>query len=153
MRSHLGNSGLEVLCDQLKHHPTLRHLDLSHNAISDAGAEIISSTLLGKRTNTLRELNLTNNSISASGGRAMAQSLRGTPSLQRLELRLNKLGDEAGGEILTASEHHRGLVHIGLGGNFLGKSTAEVFCRILKTNDTLRSVDLSCNNIGEVSNK
>lgn len=142
---------MEVLCDQLKHHSTLKHLDLSHNFITDTGAETVSSTLLRKKANTLRELDLTNNSISASGGKALAQSLLSNSSLQTLELRLNKLGDEAGGEIMTALEHHKGLVHLGLGGNFLRDATVEAFCRILGKNEVLKSIDLSCNDLGEVS--
>ena len=67
-------------------------LDLSHNKIADRGVKAIAR-LLDDRCVVI-SLNLSDNHVHADGGKYFGRALKLNVSLQNLNLRLNRLGDE-----------------------------------------------------------
>ncbi|CAG09190.1 unnamed protein product [Tetraodon nigroviridis] len=138
-------------CELVKHlldHPSLRTLDFSYNLIGDKGAKAISQLLIKSRLETLR---MCNNSVGEQGATAIAQALSQNPTLRSLNLRLNRLQDE-GGEAIARALRNSSLSHLHLGANELTQRTAVTLAKALLKNKTLRSLNLSCNKLGVVSN-
>jgi len=75
-------------------------LDLSHNLLTDNGAEQLASGLLGRGADSLESLSLKANSIGAAGCEALCQALRRCPRIQSVDLSRNPL-ERSGGLIVV----------------------------------------------------
>ena len=83
---------MRILAAGLQGNSTLTSLDLSHNKIADRGVKAIAR-LLDDRCVVI-SLNLSDNHVHADGGKYFGRALKLNVSLQNLNLRLNRLGDE-----------------------------------------------------------
>jgi Ran GTPase-activating protein (RanGAP) involved in mRNA processing and transport len=86
---------VRVLVSHIMDHPVLSELSLSHNAIGDRGARALGKMLTAGRCR-LTHLALADNAIRAAGAQALAHALTRNTTLQSLDLRLNRLGDDGG---------------------------------------------------------
>eukprot|EP01062_Namystynia_karyoxenos_P038865 TRINITY_DN2824_c0_g1_i1.p1 TRINITY_DN2824_c0_g1~~TRINITY_DN2824_c0_g1_i1.p1 ORF type:complete len:339 (+),score=126.03 TRINITY_DN2824_c0_g1_i1:78-1019(+) len=96
-----------ALCDALETNQTVIDVDLSDNAIGDAGASHVASMLA--RNRIVRFLNLSRNNITDDGIIYIAKSLRSNSTLQVLSLSANPFGDKGAGELARALPHNSGL--------------------------------------------
>ncbi|XP_067883853.1 dynein regulatory complex subunit 5-like [Heterodontus francisci] len=143
-RNRIDDEKLRVLVKYMLNHPSLVELDLSHNLIEDNGAKVVAKLL---HKTKLEKVNLCNNRISAYGARAIAYKVRRFSTLKSLNIRLNQIGDE-GGEALARALMKSSVEEINLASNELTESVAIIFSELLMKNQTLTSIDLSCNNLG-----
>jgi len=86
---------VRILVSRILDHPVLAELDLSHNVIGDHGARALGKLLVAGRCRLTR-LALADNAIRAAGAQALAHALTRNDTLQSLDLRLNRLGDDGG---------------------------------------------------------
>ncbi|XP_069744095.1 dynein regulatory complex subunit 5 isoform X2 [Narcine bancroftii] len=143
-RNRIDDQRLRVLVRYLMNHPALVELDLSHNLIGDVGAKALAKLLLHSGLQTLC---LCDNSIAAFGAKAIAYKVRRFSSLRCLNLRLNQIGDE-GGEAIARALATSSVEDINLASNELSERVATAISKVLMRNQTLRGINLSCNNIG-----
>ncbi|XP_075056881.1 dynein regulatory complex subunit 5 [Mixophyes fleayi] len=144
-RSKVDDEKVRVLIRSLLDHPSLVHLDLSHNQISDRGARAVGKLL---NQSQLQILNLCNNNVRPHGAQAIAYALSKNNNLSSLNLRLNRIGDEGGQALCNALLQNTSLVTLHLGSNELSEPTVTVLSQVLSQNTSLRSVSLSSNRIG-----
>ncbi|CAI9580765.1 unnamed protein product [Staurois parvus] len=112
-RSKVDDDKARVLIRSLLDHPSLVHLDLSHNQISDRGARAVGKLL---NQSQLQILNLCNNNVGPHGAKAIAHALSKNCTLNTLNLRLNHIGDEGGQALSNALLKNSTLVTLYLGG-------------------------------------
>jgi len=86
---------VRILVSRILDHPVLAELDLSHKDIGDHGARALCKLLVAGRCRLTR-LALADNAIRAAGAQALAHALTRNDTLQSLDLRLNRLGDDGG---------------------------------------------------------
>ncbi|XP_071995904.1 dynein regulatory complex subunit 5 isoform X2 [Engystomops pustulosus] len=144
-RSKVDDDKVRILIRSLLDHPSLVHLDLSHNQISDRGARAVWKLI---NQSQLRILNLCNNNIRPHGAQAIAHALTKNTTLQILNLRLNHIEDEGGTALCNALLQNTSLEKLHIGGNELSEPTATVLAQVLSKNPSLKSVNISCNRIG-----
>ncbi|XP_063774875.1 dynein regulatory complex subunit 5 [Pseudophryne corroboree] len=144
-KSKVDDDRARVLIKSLLDHPSLVHLDLSHNQISDRGARAVGKLL---NQSQLQILTLCNNNVRSHGAQAIAYALSRNNTLSTLNLRLNHIGDEGGQALLNALLQNTSLVNLHLGSNELSEPTVTVLSQVLSQNTSLRSISLTCNRIG-----
>jgi hypothetical protein len=110
----IGAQGAAHLATALRTNRALVALDLADCDIGDDGAVALATAL---RSNThLRELNLQSNGIGLRGATALADAIRINPSaLRSLTLRLNRLDEPAGRELVGAVRHAKTTPQAGAG--------------------------------------
>ncbi|CAN2387519.1 sperm motility, partial [Pristimantis euphronides] len=144
-RSKVDDDKVRVLIRSLLDHPTLIHLNLSQNLISDRGARAIGKLL---NQSQLQILNLCNNNIRAPGAQAIAHALTRNRTLRILDLHLNCIGDEGGQALCSALLQNTCLEILHIGSNELSEPTATFLAQVLSQNTHLKSLNISCNQIG-----
>ncbi|GMH96822.1 hypothetical protein TrVE_jg14084 [Triparma verrucosa] len=131
---------------------SLSIINLSNNKIGDRGAAALSY-LLGSDS-LLSKLHLNNNRIGDKGAKALAEKIKGNRMLHTLSLGYNLIGIEGGVALAKGLEKNKFLVCLELQSNSIGAAGALEFARVLdkevigKTG--LSTLNLSCNNIGDV---
>jgi len=161
-RSKIDNQKVRMLIrDGLLDHPTLEELNLEHNLISEAGCRAIAKLLNGH--SQLRRLNLCNNLIDPrgkfiqsnrkdnsiiSGAQAIAYGITKSTTIEYLNLRLNRMGDEGGQAICLALLMNQTLRELNLSSNNLSEPTGNKLAEILNRNKTLLKIDMSANRLG-----
>ena len=136
----------------------LTSLDLSGNALGDAGAELLAAVVSpdggggGRRRCRLKSLSLCGAGVRVGGGRALASAVRGGggASLEALALADNALGDD-GAEAFAAALAADGtaLRALNLGANGIGEGGARALGDALRANRTLRALALPRNALGD----
>ncbi|NWT20330.1 DRC5 protein, partial [Vireo altiloquus] len=144
-RSKVDDGKIKVLARNLRDHPCLLELDLSHNLIRDNGAQALGKLISHSKLVTL---DLCNNQIRHLGAQALAQGLADSSTLTSLNLRLNFVGDKGGEAVGHALLTNTSLKSLHLGSNNLSEPTAAVFSQVLAQNTALRSINFSCNHLG-----
>ena len=130
--------------------PTLTLLELSDNALADAGATALVHALRTSRPSALRFLGLARNGIGDVGGTAIAAWLGDPPpALEHLELRDNALADVAAAALARALGRNSTLQHLSLFHNMVGLVGAQALASALRANRTLTSMDLRLNLIDQ----
>jgi Ran GTPase-activating protein (RanGAP) involved in mRNA processing and transport len=110
-RNAIGDAGAEILAGVLAQGPTLARLHLSYTWIGEAGTESLARVLA--QCTALTQLGLYNNDIGASGVERFAGVLGQCSALAHLDLRRNRIGN-AGAESLAQCP---ALTQLELGGN------------------------------------
>ncbi|XP_029442479.1 dynein regulatory complex subunit 5 [Rhinatrema bivittatum] len=144
-KSKVDDVKARVLINSLLEHPSLVHLDLSHNLIGDRGARAVGKLINHSKLETI---DLCNNRIQANGAQVIALALTRNSILTSLNLRLNRLGDEGGQAICHALLTNSTLTNLHLGSNELSEPTGIVLSLVLSRNKVLRTINLSSNRIG-----
>lgn len=110
-RSHIGDTGANMLAGALLRNRTLRELTLCHNGIGDEGAEALSAAL--DQNPALQKLDLSKNAIGAAGAAQLAASLRRNRGLRQLDLSGNPLGDDGAESFAEAIDSNVGGTRYG----------------------------------------
>lgn len=142
---------VSILSKGLMLNKTITQLDLSHNKIGNQGARKIAKYLL--KTQILTHLDLSDNQIEYHGSRFLAQGIKENTSLLDFNLKLNRIDNKGGQKLCIDLMGHKGLVlqRLNLSSNALGKGFAESLAELIKKNQTLKSIDISCNFIDDGS--
>lgn len=130
----------------------LRHIDLSGNNIRDVGACSVAGLLLVHTQ--MESLNLSCNDIGPSGGEALFRAVAGNNTVRTLELgsssgiNRNHIGPRCGPALQMLLKSNSCLQLLGLSGNGLGAGPMTHLHDGLRLNTSLRTLDVSNNNIG-----
>lgn len=125
--------------------------------------------VLASSKTVLTHLILANNKLNVVGVHAIGHALAASDpvksnaaerkkygdnnTLQVLNLRLNRLGDEGGAELCNLLLRNNSLRVLDLSANDLGKETTKALCALIRKNGKqLRSIDISCNKLGNAVN-
>jgi len=123
-------------------------LDLSHNKIGERGARKIAKYLL--QSQILTHLNLEDNLIDYGGSRFIASALKVNKSLRHISLKLNRLDDKAGSKLCNDLEQNKSVIEsLNLSSNLLGNMFCESLAEYLKLNESIKKLDISCNEVEE----
>jgi len=144
--SLIGDAKARMMCKYLLGNKSLTRLDLSHNAISDAGARAIAKLV---NNSVLEEVDLRDNKIAAAGAKQLGRALRGNTTLHSLNVRLNRFKDGGGRDFFRGICGNTTLRELNVSCNSLGTDTAEVLCQYVDRNPSLGLLDISCNELGE----
>ena len=127
---------------------TITQLDLSHNKIGERGARKIAKYLL--QSQILTHLNLEDNLIDYGGSRFIASALKVNKSLRHISLKLNRLDDKAGSKLCNDLEQNKSVIEsLNLSSNLLGNMFCESLAEYLKLNESIKKLDISCNEVEE----
>lgn len=129
---------------------TIEQVYLGGNMLNNQGATQIGMWLSTRRPQNLVHLDLRFNEIGPEGTHGLCQGLEINPTVIRLYLEGNKLGD-AGAAIVANLLRVAScpLVHLFLGANQIGPDGATHLASALSTNKTLTKLYLEGNTIGE----
>merc|ERR1711934_1193021 len=116
---------LEILSQNF----SLTHLDLSHNKLSDVGAQMLSEYL--SQPCTLMYLNLADNQIYGEGGLLLGRALHYNSTLCELNMRLNRLGDMGGRVLLDGLVQNTTLTSVNLSSNSLADEATTMLSALL----------------------
>ncbi|KAL1510401.1 hypothetical protein AB1Y20_006710 [Prymnesium parvum] len=153
-KNKLGNKGCKSFQEGLKSNSSITSLDLSSNSIKEEGAADIAEMLKSNRTIT--KLDLSQNSLQVSGGTTIAEALQSNTALSALGLAYNDLcGINKRGEGKHSSDcisklaemlrTNTTLTSIKLGYNFLLSDGALHISEALRSNSSLKELDLQMN--------
>ncbi|KAI9106198.1 hypothetical protein DFS34DRAFT_602539 [Phlyctochytrium arcticum] len=123
--------------------PFLRDLDLSCNAIGDAGASVLARFL--EDDMQLEALDLHANNIGPEGISAIARALQVNEKLQRLDISDNSLKEEGGMEIANMLQINSTLLNIQLRNTDLTAKPLIALSTVLRNNTTLCVLNISNN--------
>jgi len=87
----IGNAGAQALAEALKGNTTLTILNFSDNQIGDVGVIALANVL--KENNTLTKLDISRNNVGYDGAKALAEALKGNTTLTTLDISRNLIGD------------------------------------------------------------
>ncbi|XP_035466925.2 protein phosphatase 1 regulatory subunit 37 [Scophthalmus maximus] len=132
------------LGDLLRYNTTLRTLELSRNAVADAGLEELCDGLR-RQTAGLKLLLLRNNQITAKGMVHLAKTLPLLKVLQVLDLAENVLGDEGVQDLRTPLMVNCSLLQLGLAQTNITCEGAVALAEVLAENCHIQRLDLSQN--------
>ncbi|RNF13177.1 leucine-rich protein [Trypanosoma conorhini] len=143
--NRLNSSLLKAILGGLVHNTSIAVLDFSSNRIDDEGARQLA-LLLCKADLPLEELYLHDNQIRSDGAVALGEALTMNKTLRVLNLRLNRIPDEAGGvAVVNGLAAHPALEVLDLAHNVLGDATARALAEALPSQKSLRSLNIAGN--------
>ena len=138
---------------------TLRHLYLGTNGITQRSAPLIARFLA--EDCVLESFYLSCNRLGDDGVEAVARGLAANRTIQRVSLASNCIGPRGAAALAEALAEHPSIALLDLGftkatvavgelGNFIGDAGAHSLAQMLRTNTTLRSLDLLHNYISQI---
>jgi len=144
----LGDAGVKAIAAALETNvnDSLAHLRLASNEVSDQGAGMLFSVLARCENTCVREVDLGWNRIHDVSH--MVDAARRNPSLQKLYLEWNKLGDKGATELGKAMEAGAALSTLDLSHNDLTGACCEALARGLKCSRFMKDMSLCGNTIG-----
>lgn len=142
----LNEATWRVFASALQNNHALIDLNLHSTALSPVAFAQIFESL--KSNHTLKSLDLGYNFYKQASEdvlMSIAAMLQVNQTLQRLYLRYNKFSDDKIPVLAEALSKNQAITHLDLGGNWITDLNA--FAPILKTNSTLKHLDLSFNKL------
>ena len=142
---HISSEGAVKLAAALCKKTTLKHLDLSDNAIGEhvEGVTTVAETLVENKT--LAELYLRDCHISSEGAVELAAALCKNSTLKHLYLSCNPIGVEGASSMSDMLQHNTSLEDLWLRDDSLGEEGVHQLINSLKHNQTLRALWLPVN--------
>lgn len=142
-------SPAEKLATVLRRSHSLKELDLGHNKLGDRGMKRLT-TALSDSDCQIQELKVEDNGLTASCAEDLAAALCATPSLTKLELGENYLGD-SGVKVLSTAlmDPDCKIQKLSLNNNQLTASSARDIASTLNANISLTQLDLGENTLGD----
>lgn len=120
----------------------LTHLILANNRISINGVYALGHSL-GATTPGSKHV------LDVAPGDPQSELYGDNATLQVLNLRLNRIGDEGGAELCTLLLRNNTLCRLDISANDLGKETTTALATLIRKNGKkLVSIDVSCNKLG-----
>lgn len=129
----------------LKKNPVVDRLDLSSNAIGNAGVQGLMKTI--RQDNTLRSLILDDNTFTKPGMLAITAMIKVNQTLKRLDLGGNHLHAEDMVGFANALVANRSLQWLYLNENNLGQRSIAELLKALEVNKTLKYIHLGHNGV------
>ncbi len=127
-------SAAEDLARLISVSPSLRHLHLSHNYLSNHGARVVSNACFSQ----VQVCNFTNNDIGVAGARSLAENLKDPRcSVRTLVLDGNHLGDDGVKEIIEALKHNTTLKSLDLRFNNITKRGLGLLLELFRKGENL----------------
>jgi len=156
------DEGLEIVLGALMGpgaNKTLRHLYIGTNGITARSAPLLARYLA--EDCTLESLFLSCNRLGDEGVSLLARGLAANRTIQRVSLASNCIGPDGAAALAAALAEHPSITLLDLGftkatvavgelGNYIGDPGAAALADMLRTNTTLRSLDLLHNYISQV---
>jgi len=148
----MSDNDLEVVCDIVETNDACQALCFRQNLISAQGAIRLAKAL--KKNKSITSLELDYNKIKDEGLIALAEAVYYHRNLEVLSLAGNQIGDAGCAALMTAmmdsqkktGEPHR-MKHIQLSNNLIGDPGAKAIARMIRKNETVEMLSLSCNNL------
>lgn len=148
----MSDNDLEVVCDIVETNDTCKALCFRQNLISAQGAIRLAKAL--KKNKSITSLELDYNKIKDEGLAALAEAVYYHRNLEVLSLAGNQIGDAGCTALMTAmmdsqkktGEPHR-MKHLQLSNNLIGDPGAKALARMIRKNETVEMLSLSCNNL------
>ncbi|XP_057710176.1 NACHT, LRR and PYD domains-containing protein 12-like [Corythoichthys intestinalis] len=146
---NLNKDSCHLLASVLSSPSNMKHLDLSQNHLSDEGVEILSKGLASPNC-ILESLNLSRCHLDKGSCHLLASVLSSPSNLKSLDLRGNKLSNEAV-EILSKglASPNCILESLDLKSCKLGKGSCHPLASVLSSSSNLRHLDLSHNDLSD----
>jgi Ran GTPase-activating protein (RanGAP) involved in mRNA processing and transport len=141
----VGDVGMTVLAEALKHTPTLReiHFSLGMDSIGVAGWESFSAALA---TNTSVESLYMHQSLSDDGSVLLFEALKSNMTLTKLDLKRNNVGQKGAAMLSEALECNTSLTTLDLSHNDIRDEGYAALLRVLKEcNISLKNIELDSN--------
>ena len=143
----IGNgSEVTTLAKAIEENTNLKVLYLRGNALGYLGCVKLSAALIKNRS--LTEINLTNNGIGVIGACSLASALKHNSTIKILHLGRNQIQNEGCAEIAYASHGHTSVEEIHLNSNEIEEDGAMAWIDTIKSNSTLKVIDITGNDIG-----
>lgn len=148
----MSDNDLEVVCDIVESNDTCKALCFRQNLISTQGAIRLAKAL--KKNKSITSLELDYNKIKDEGLIALAEAVYYHRNLEILSLAGNQIGDSGCSALMTAmmdsqkktGEPHR-MKHLQLSNNLIGDPGAKALARMIRKNETVEMLSLSCNSL------
>jgi len=146
-KNKITSTGAEEIARGIGANASLTELNLEDNLIDSAGVSHLAANLAAKPALTL--MNFNGNSINSEGVKALLEHL-GTPEriFPDLNLARNQLGDEGAKEVGKLLKANPNIVHVNLSGNKIGNNGVEGLLNHFGPETGIVSLDLSNNEIG-----
>jgi Ran GTPase-activating protein (RanGAP) involved in mRNA processing and transport len=116
----------------------LVELDLSGNEFGPDSCPHLARLIAGS---SLQSLNLANNCIGDDGATTLATALTSNTTLQRFSVACNDIQHRGGRAIVAALNHNTSLREIYLGYNKLSFQVIRDFAEMMKTNNTIHTIN------------
>eukprot|EP00750_Incisomonas_marina_P003420 INCI13109.4.p1 GENE.INCI13109.4~~INCI13109.4.p1 ORF type:complete len:1178 (-),score=224.91 INCI13109.4:65-3598(-) len=160
----LDEGAIVVLKSLAENGGTLRHLYLNGNGLGQATAEVIAEVLAPADETAppcaLLTLMAGSNRWGDQGAIAISRGLKHNNTIMRLSLQSSRIGLSGASALASAVAHHSSLASLNLGfakataalgelGNGIGDGGAKAFAVALRTNTSLRELDLIHNGISQ----
>ena len=143
--------GAENIGKTLRTNITLKHLEISKNPIGDNGISAISDSLHSKNNKTLIQLVVVSCEFHSKGAESVGEMMKANKTLKFLNVSNNLIGDDGISAIASGiiSNTSTALIELNISGyEFHSKGTKSI-ADVLKANTTLKSLNISRNNIGD----
>lgn len=148
----MSDNDLEVVCDIVESNDTCKSLCFRQNLISAQGAIRLAKAL--KKNKSITSLEIDYNKIKDEGLIALAEAVYYHRNLEVLSLAGNQIGDSGCAALMTAmmdsqkktGEPHR-MKHLQLSNNLIGDPGAKALARMIRKNETVEMLSLSCNSL------
>ncbi|CAI9531814.1 unnamed protein product [Staurois parvus] len=143
-QNHLTDSSCPHLASGIRNNPTLRTLDLSMNNLEGPHFGDVMAALT---TSRIEELQLDNNHLTDSSCPHLASGIRNNPTLRTLNLSGNNLEGPHFRDLMAALTTSQ-IEELQFYNNHLTDSSCPHLASGIRNNLTLRTLDLSGNNLG-----
>ncbi|KAK8838383.1 Leucine-rich repeat-containing protein 74A [Tritrichomonas musculus] len=141
----IGTIGISKLFESLSKNDTLVSLNLSDTSLDKGIAKSFHFYL--KRTTVLRDLDLSKNNFGDSVSYVFSEVLPTQDTIVNLNLSSCKITDEGSTVLCKAISQNKTIKKLLLKDNFLSRKNGFDLVEILKSNEVLRMVDLTSNQI------
>ncbi|CAF3913298.1 unnamed protein product [Adineta steineri] len=159
LNTGLLDEGCEILFNSLKLNQTLKHLYLDTNGLTVKSGRIIR-LYFEQNENHLESLYLSCNALGDAGTCEIAAGLKHDKHLKRLGLASNCIGVDGARALVDVLIDHTSLVQLNLGymkatillgglDNVIGDEGAIEISRLIRSNQHIRSIDLTFNGISQ----
>ncbi|KAF4318968.1 hypothetical protein JM18_008563 [Phytophthora kernoviae] len=143
------DEALAPLASAIESHPSLKHVNLSHNSIGERGG-ILLGAMLTNASCVVQVLDVSWNNIRRNGAVALGMAMRTNAALRTLHMSMNRCGDGGGEQLAAALGCNMTLKQLDLSHNALTGASAVAFGFFLRENSSLQTLDMKDNNLGEV---
>jgi Ran GTPase-activating protein (RanGAP) involved in mRNA processing and transport len=141
--------GALALAEALQTNLTLTDLRLCRIGCGGEGTAALLTALPHNPQCCLRVLDLSSNPLSASRASSLGEVIGRSPTLERLELRSCRLGDEEMAALTAGIGRSRSLQHLDVSDNKFGAPGAAALAAAFATCPSLTSLNVSENQIGD----
>eukprot|EP00463_Aulacantha_scolymantha_P000732 TRINITY_DN146_c0_g1_i2.p1 TRINITY_DN146_c0_g1~~TRINITY_DN146_c0_g1_i2.p1 ORF type:complete len:290 (-),score=57.23 TRINITY_DN146_c0_g1_i2:657-1526(-) len=116
-RNDIHDDGFKAICDNLKEHLKLEHVNCFWNHIGNTGITALSEKLNASK---IKYLNFEENEIGDDGMKALAEKLKTNTTVTYLNLQMNKIKNEGATGIAAALLENKTLENMNLSWNSIG---------------------------------